>query len=308
MNTVIVYHYDAFSLIPDQGNPAGVVLFADLLSEIQMQRIASQVGFNETVFVLQSLDATLKLKYFTPGHEINLCGHATIAALFCLKSRGMLNDLNEVTIETNVGILPIQFSHGPEHELIIRMKQENPQFQAFEGDQEKLAGSIGLELQDLNSDIPIVYGSTGIWTLLIPIKKLESFQKMKPHSHLFPEILLENPRSSLHPFCLEAYNPEALMHARHFSSPFSGTVEDSITGTASGVMGAYYLTYINPSLNFIQFTVEQGQEINKDGRVYVEANRCSNTEMNVYVSGKAVFIKEITINGFDNDGKEETNQ
>lgn len=244
MAAVIVYHYDAFSLIPNQGNPAGVVLHADSLSEEQMQSIAVQVGFNETVYVLQSRKATIRLKYYTPGHEINLCGHATMAALFCMKSRGMLNDMTVVTIETNVGILPIEFSEGPDQEIIIRMKQDNPQFQAFDGDKEKLARSIGLELQDLNPDLPIVYGSTGTWTLLIPINKLDSFQKMEPQNHLFPDILVENPRSSLHPFCMDAYDSDALMHARHFSSPFSGTVEDPITGTASGVMGAYYLTYI----------------------------------------------------------------
>lgn len=299
MAAVIVYHYDAFSLIPNQGNPAGVVLHADSLSEEQMQSIAVQVGFNETVFVLQSKEATIKLKYFTPGHEINLCGHATMAALFCMKSRGMLNDMIEVTIETNVGILPIEFSEGPDQEIIIRMKQDNPKFQAFDGDKEKLARSIGLELQDLNPDLPIVYGSTGTWTLLIPINKLDSFQKMEPRNHLFPDILVENPRSSLHPFCMDAYDSDALMHARHFSSPFSGTVEDPITGTASGVMGAYYLTYINPDLDEIQFNVEQGQEINKDGRVYVEAGKISLTEINIYISGKAVFVKEIAIDGYD---------
>jgi PhzF family phenazine biosynthesis protein len=54
MSEVIIYHYDAFSTIPDQGNPAGVVLHADSLSEQQMQSIARKVGFNESVFVLHS--------------------------------------------------------------------------------------------------------------------------------------------------------------------------------------------------------------------------------------------------------------
>jgi predicted PhzF superfamily epimerase YddE/YHI9 len=50
--------------------------------------------------------------------------------------------MKEVTIETNVGILPIQFSKGLDQEIIIRMKQDNPQFQAFIGDKEKLARSM----------------------------------------------------------------------------------------------------------------------------------------------------------------------
>lgn len=40
------------------------------------------------------------------------------------------------------------------------------------------------------------------------------------------------------------YDSNANVQARHFSSLFSGTIEDAVTGTASGVMGAYYAKYI----------------------------------------------------------------
>ncbi|BBI32975.1 hypothetical protein KCTCHS21_23740 [Cohnella abietis] len=79
MKNVTVLHYDAFSDQPNKGNPAGVVLDASQLSEKDMQSIAYEVGFNETVFVVDSQVADLRLRYFTPGHEINLCGHATMA-------------------------------------------------------------------------------------------------------------------------------------------------------------------------------------------------------------------------------------
>lgn len=82
MQTRKVLHYDAFSSIPNKGNPAGIVLEADDLSVEDMQRIAKTVGFNETVFVLKSDVADYKLRYFTPGHEINLCGHATVGSMF----------------------------------------------------------------------------------------------------------------------------------------------------------------------------------------------------------------------------------
>ncbi len=46
MKIVTVHHYDAFSTIPNKGNPAGVVVEGDQYSEIEMQAIAKQVGFN----------------------------------------------------------------------------------------------------------------------------------------------------------------------------------------------------------------------------------------------------------------------
>ncbi|WP_313957952.1 PhzF family phenazine biosynthesis protein [Paenibacillus xylanexedens] len=110
MPIIQVLHYDAFSSELNMGNPAGVVLEADHLSERAMQSIARSVGFNETVFVVRSSQADYRLRYFTPGHEINLCGHATMASMYCLKTRGHIKaSQNALTIETNVGILPITF-------------------------------------------------------------------------------------------------------------------------------------------------------------------------------------------------------
>ncbi|MFC5700367.1 PhzF family phenazine biosynthesis protein [Cohnella faecalis] len=295
MNETIVHHYDAFSMYPNQGNPAGVVLDADHLSEQDMQRIAFDIGFNETVFVVRSEQATVKLKYFTPGHEIPLCGHATMAAVYALKTRGKLGDAQRLTIETNVGVLPIELTEteGVHRSWTIKMKQDNPRFLPFQGDREKLANAIGLDVRELDSSLPIVYGSTGTWTLLVPIKSLQSFREMKPQNEKFPELLTELPKASVHPFCLETYSTDARMHARHFSSPFSGTIEDPVTGTASGVMGAYYLEYMNPELPSAAFVVEQGQEIGKEGRVGVEAIRSEHDGMCIYIAGTAVYVKDL---------------
>ncbi|MEK4434688.1 PhzF family phenazine biosynthesis isomerase [Paenibacillus sp. FSL K6-2862] len=293
MAEVKVYHYDAFSAVPGKGNPAGVVFDADDLSEMDMQQIAYKVGFNETVFVLNSRTADVKLRYFTPGHEINLCGHATMASLYGLKKRGLLGDQKSITIETNVGLLPIRFEQDGDT-INMEMKQDQPQFVPFRGDIGKLANSINLTSDDLDLSMPIVYGSTGTWTLLIPIRKLNSFSKMKSESAEFPEILLENPKASLHPFSFETRDSEAMMHARHFSSPYSGTTEDPVTGTASGVMGAYYLTYVNREADQVKFVVEQGHEIGSDGKVEVNVTR-QGQGMDVKIKGTAVFVREMNI-------------
>lgn len=295
MKHLTVFHYDAFSRKPNKGNPAGVVLNADNFSEEEMQKIALNVGFNETVFVLKSNKATLKLKYFTPGHEINLCGHATMASLYCLKTKGLLGNENIITIETNIGVLPIEFLRTSGNDFKIIMKQDQPKFIPFNGNVSELAKTIGLTVNDINTEQPVVYGSTGTWTLLVPVKKLDKFKVMKPRSELFPSILLELPKASIHPFCMDTYDNNALMHARHFSSPYSGTIEDPVTGTASGVMGAYYLTYINPQENSAEFIVEQGQEIDRDGSIEVKVFRNDNNDLDIYIAGTAIYVKEMKI-------------
>ncbi|WP_425464441.1 PhzF family phenazine biosynthesis protein [Paenibacillus oralis] len=205
----------------------------------------------------------------TRNELMRSCYHRRI---ICPKNPGAAGGQNIFHIETNVGVLPVSFENKGE-QILITMQQDAPRFIPFEGDVQKLAESIGLAKEDLDLSKPIVYGSTGTWTLLIPIKELSKFKTMQPRNEDFPQILAENPRSSVHPICFEAHDEKALMHARHFSSPFSGTVEDPVTGTASGVMGAYYLKYIDDQLPMLEFAVEQGQEIGRDGRVWVRAVR-----------------------------------
>ena len=286
-------HIDAFSKVPNRGNPAGVVLEGAQYTEEEMQEIAREIGFNETVFVLESQHADYRLRYFTPGHEMNLCGHATMGAVYALWDAGMLIKA-EFKIETNAGILPIQ-TNVKDAGLYITMQHAKPEFKQFTGSIDKLAASLGLSVEELDPTIPIVYGSTGIWTLIVPIRNLASFKKMKPQTEKFPEILLDKPKTSIHPICLEVRDAGNTMHARHFSSPFSGTVEDAVTGTGSGVMGAYYKKYIEQGIKLpCTLKVEQGHEIGKDGLVHVHLDE-KDTGLGVSISGTAVFVKELKL-------------
>ncbi|MFF2093986.1 PhzF family phenazine biosynthesis isomerase [Paenibacillus sp. NPDC058174] len=290
MKKIKIYHYDAFSEFPNLGNPAGVVFDGETLTEEEMRKIAEKVGFNETAFPIKSDKADVRIRFFTPGHEINLCGHATMATIYALKTKGLLGNTTELSIETKAGVLPIRLSSTDG--IHITMRQAAPQFQEFKGSLKDLAYAMGIDENDIESECPIVYGSTGTWTLLIPIKTLAAFRRMQPNNQLFPNVLNEMPRASIHPFCFETYDPHAHMHARHFSSPYSGTIEDPVTGTASGVMGAYFARYINKHAPSLELLIEQGQEIGRNGKVRVYVTDNGNV---IEVTGNAVFVNEFDV-------------
>ena len=85
------------------------------------------------------------------------------------------------------------------------------------------------------------------------------------------------------------------MHARHFSTPSSGTVEDPVTGTASGVLGAYYREFVDGVWDGTSpLVVEQGIEIGRDGRVYVWALKNAD-RYEVRIAGTACFVEERTV-------------
>ncbi|MDZ5783106.1 PhzF family phenazine biosynthesis protein [Marinococcus luteus] len=295
MKTLQVHHYDAFSVIPYKGNPAGVVFDGDNVTETEMQSVACQVGFNETAFVLPSESADIRLRFFTPGHEMNLCGHATLASAHALKSKGVLSNKERITVETKAGIITVTIQTYAYQQHTMTMTQASPKFEMFHGSRASLAASVGIEEKDIHAELPIVYGNTGTWTLLVPVAHISSFEKMRPDNSAFPSILTEMPKASVHPFCLETYDKTADMHARHFSSPYSGTVEDPVTGTASGVMGAYWAAYIDEHLQPpLQVTVEQGQEMNKDGRVHVQVVKHQDN-IDVSIAGHAAYVTSFNV-------------
>jgi PhzF family phenazine biosynthesis protein len=291
-----VLHFDAFAPRPGMGNPAGVVLDADGLADATMQAIARAVGFNETAFVLPSTVADLRLRYFTPRHEVDLCGHATVGAFIALHQHGRLpgaGSPRRLTVETGAGRLPVTLEWGGAGDPMVIMTQAPARFATFAGDRPALADALGIDLDDLRADLPILYGSTGLWTLIVPVRGLGAMRRMKPRTARFPSVLREQPDASIHPFCLETIHPDAHVHARHFSSPRSGTVEDPVTGTASGVLGAYHLDFIEADTP-APLLVEQGQEVGRDGRVQVWAER-RDGGCHVRVGGTACFVRELAI-------------
>lgn len=279
-------HYDVFTMTPGAGNPAGVVLNADQLTEPEMQRIARKNGFTETTFVLSSEQADYRMRYFAPEREMDLCGHGTIAALTAIDSSIGLPATCQIV--TKSGILPvIRLANG-----MFRLRQGQPRLHRFNGDVKKVLAVIGLELKHIDDRWPIEYGSTGNWTLLLPIRRLEDFHRMMPDNQRFATVLTDYPQASIHPICLNTYDAEATLHGRHFSATGAGSIEDPVTGTASGVMGVYYRKFIQPLEVETAIIVEQGHEMGRPGQVgiRISGEGLDHNDWKVEMDGQAVFV------------------
>ena len=80
-----IHRLAAFTAEPSGGNPAGVVLLDDWLSDQQMQAVAAEVGLSETAFLVRTADG-YHVRWFTPASEVPLCGHATLASGYYLQN------------------------------------------------------------------------------------------------------------------------------------------------------------------------------------------------------------------------------
>src|ERR1700733_7360461 len=80
---------DAFTAEPYRGNPAGICVLAAPASDGWMQSVAVEMNHAETAFLVKSKDG-YDLRWFTPGGEVDLCGHATLASAHYLWETGAL--------------------------------------------------------------------------------------------------------------------------------------------------------------------------------------------------------------------------
>lgn len=100
------YVVDAFAEKVFEGNPAGVCILDEWLAESLMQKIAMENNLSETAFAVKNND-TYDLRWFTPGGEIDLCGHATLATAYVLLNY-YEQENHTVTFDTLSGILTVQ--------------------------------------------------------------------------------------------------------------------------------------------------------------------------------------------------------
>ncbi len=77
--TLPIYQIDAFADRVFSGNPAAVCPLSEWLPDEVMQQVAAENNLSETAFFVQTGDASCHLRWFTPVHEVDLCGHATLA-------------------------------------------------------------------------------------------------------------------------------------------------------------------------------------------------------------------------------------
>jgi PhzF family phenazine biosynthesis protein len=104
MTPVVCLQIDAFADRPYSGNPAAVCLLDEERDSQWMQAVAREMNLSETAFVRPTGDG-FDLRWFTPAVEVDLCGHATLAAAHALWSEGRAPGDDEIRFQTRSGVL-----------------------------------------------------------------------------------------------------------------------------------------------------------------------------------------------------------
>src|SRR5207244_2986652 len=113
---------DAFTDVAFSGNPAAVVLLPAWRPEQWLQLVAREMNLSETAFLVPAAGA-FELRWFTPKVEMDLCGHATLAAAHTLYQTGKVPPAAKIEFHTRSGVLRASETAG-EIELNFPLQPE----------------------------------------------------------------------------------------------------------------------------------------------------------------------------------------
>lgn len=279
--------YSAFTYKGEGGNLAGVVLLETPIKCEMKQAIAKKVGYSETVFIEASHIADFKMSFFTPEAEVDLCGHATVAAFSHLFHQGKI-DVGVYTQETRAGVLKVEVDANG----LVKMTQAEP---VFFGTLplEAIANSLNLNPSYLEAPMLAEVVSTGVKDLIVQVPSRQILNDILPNLEEIKRLSKAYDITGYHVFCLDDTDETTIAYARNFA-PYYGIDEESATGTSNGALSALLFKHgiMVPALEKGCY-VKQGENMGALSEIWIKCQRTETVSVQVGGMAKALSSKEI---------------
>jgi len=278
---ITVHVMNAFALEKNGGNPAGVCMVDVEMPAVSMQKIAHEMGLSETVFVRQKSNQKYITQFFTPLREVDLCGHATIAAFSFLYQQKIITN-QEIIQGTNIGELPVSIrSDG-----LVIMTQPL-QFIRQCKTPLSLYKCLNIPSPSDQTVLEPEIISTGLPDILVPVTSRADLSSIQPDLNKMAELLEWEQAASIHAFTLET--PSSITaYCRNFA-PQLGISEEAATGTASGALAVYLHRHLSfPPAQTHRFVFEQGHEMHRPSMIQAELSPSNDNITFVKIGGTAI--------------------
>jgi len=254
---IAITQVDAFTSKPFAGNPAAVCILSKAPDEQWMRDVAREMNLSETSFLVPREDG-YNLRWLTPAVEVDLCGHATLAAAHVLWEQGHLAAGAQARFHTRSGLLLAE-QQGEWIEMDFPAKME----QAAEPPAD-LTAALGLTP---------TYAGRNQFDYLVEVASAAALREAQPDHSVLRKLpvrgIIVTARSD---------SPEFDFISRFFA-PGSGIDEDPVTGSAHTCLGPYWQKRLGKS----EFVAYQASP--RGGVVRV---RCNGDR--VFLGGQAVTV------------------
>lgn len=260
-----------FAAGPDGGNPAPIVIDAGEMSDAQMQHVARSYG-HESGFVLPSPPGSgcdFEFRFWVPNHEMSMCGHATVGAVWLLDQLGRLPD-DHVAISTRSGRVSARISRAAGREALVEVSQPAGVVEPLPGTAEAdILHVLGIRASDL-APLPIQNARTSRTKTLVPLADVSVLDGLRPDFSRIERLCADIESTGLYPFAISDRERQ-IFDARQFPAA-SGYPEDAATGIAASALSFGLLSNGIVQASDQLITVRQGRAMKRPSEIRIRFN------------------------------------
>jgi len=289
MEKPIFYLVDVFAEERFTGNQLSVFRNISKLTDAEMQKIAKEMNYSETTFILSDdkKEGGYNVRIFTPETEVPFAGHPTLGTAFVIQQEIIKQPVKKIVLNLKAGKIPVSFNYIGEKPINLWMQQLHPKF-GKKLDIQIISKILNLDTQEINSFFPIQEVSTGLPVIIVPLETLVAVKKAKIEKAKYFELIKNLDAKTILIFCPETYKDTHDLNVRFFADVY-GIPEDPATGSANGCLAAYLVKHRYFGTNQINLKVEQGYEIGRPSLLLLRAEE-NDQKISVHVGGKVEMI------------------
>ncbi len=298
MKELTYYLVDVFTNTKYGGNQLAVFIdYENLASDNDMLQIARELGFAEITFIKKNHgDQKFDVRIFTPEYEVPFAGHPSLGTAYVISKYLIPSPKEKLTLSLRHADINIALSNTQDIEsCLFTMTQASPEF-ISDFSHKEISEKLDIDLSLINTSLPIQEITTGLPYIIIPIKNIESINKIELEAKRTINFLIEEKKhksnsstglsTSFFFFTEETVDKENDYHTRMLLIENGVYIEDAATGSANGCFLAYLLKNINQT---ISVTTEQGFQMDRPSYLKLNGN-ISNGNYTIKVGGQVVSV------------------
>jgi trans-2,3-dihydro-3-hydroxyanthranilate isomerase len=263
---------DVFTDTPLTGNQLAVFTDGRDLDDLTMQRLAKEMNFSETVFVLPAeAGGHARIRIFTPVTELPFAGHPVLGSAYVLA--GPLQ-LGEIQLETGSGVVPVTLEREGARITFGRMRQPIPEIEPF------AEAEAVQELLGIRSQLPVELYHQGPGFAYFELESKDALAALTPDFAALGRI------TGYGISCLAGSGSS--WKTRMFA-PTSGVPEDPATGSAAGPLALHLARHGRIAFGD-EIELSQGDEIGRPSRLFARVTGSAENVETIEVGGSAVIV------------------
>ena len=265
---------DVFTDKPLAGNQLAVFTDARELEGEEMQALAREMNYSETVFVLPPEgEGHVRIRIFTPTDEMLFAGHPTLGSAFVL---GGPLQVQEIRLETGAGVVPVALEREGDRIVFGRMRQPLPTWKPYD-DEAGLLAALGIE----RSELPVEHYDNGMHHVYVALGSEEQVAALKPDFSALDGVP-----------ALLGFNCFAGSGARwktRMFAPGGSVPEDPATGSAAGPLAVHLARHGRIGFGE-EIEISQGVEVGRPSKLYALVEGSAQDVQRVEVGGSAITV------------------